>query len=194
MKPIFFPTQLDFRRWLKENHETATEIIVGYYKVDSGKSGMTWSESVDEALCFGWIDGVRHSLGEDSYTTRFTPRKARSNWSAVNIRRVGELIEQGRMEPPGLNAFEARDRTATAHYSNEAGERRLDAAYEATFRENTVAWAFFQSQPPSYRKTAIWWVISAKREETRLKRLAQLIEDSEQGRRIGLLQSPTKSR
>ena len=146
---------------------------------------MTWPESVDEALCFGWIDGVRRSLGEDSYVIRFTPRKARSTWSAVNIDRARELIAEGRMRPAGLAAFEARTDDRSAIYAYEQRHAaKLEPDHEREFRANTAAWEYFQSRPPSYRRTAIWWVVSAKREETRRKRLRTLIEDSAHGRTI----------
>jgi uncharacterized protein YdeI (YjbR/CyaY-like superfamily) len=144
---------------------------------------MTWPESVDEALCFGWIDGIRKRIDEDSYTIRFTPRRTRSIWSAVNIKRAGELNELGLMRPAGAMAFAAREENRSGIYSYEQRSHTLPEPYAATMKKSTTAWSFFQAQPPSYRKTSSWWVVSAKQEATRLKRLAELIEHSAQGRR-----------
>src|SRR5579871_3940968 len=184
MTPTFFPTPADLRQWFEANHATARELLVGFYKKGSGRPSITWPESVDEALCVGWIDGVRKSLDEHSYVIRFTPRKRSSVWSAVNVKRVGVLTEQGRMRPAGLTAFEARQENKSGIYSYEQRQARLAEPYEGMLREDAAAWEFFQAQPPSYRKAVGWWVVSAKKEETRLKRLAQLIEDSARGRRI----------
>jgi uncharacterized protein YdeI (YjbR/CyaY-like superfamily) len=193
MEPTFFATPADFRAWLEAHHETARELWVGFYKKGTGKPSITWPESVDEALCVGWIDGVRKSLGDDSYVIRFTPRKPRSNWSAVNVARVRELTAKGRMRPAGLRAFEQRAEEKTGIYAYENRDKaRLDEAAEREFRARPEAWEFFQSRPPGYRKIATWWVVSAKKEETRRKRLATLIEESAQGRLIGLLQRPDK--
>ncbi len=193
MNPTFFATPDAFRAWFEEHHATTQELLVGFYKKSSGKPSITWPEAVDEALCFGWIDGVRKSIDDVSYSIRFTPRKPRSTWSAVNIKRVGELTELGRMRPAGLKAFEERTEEKSAIYAYEQEKTtELDATYEQQFRANTQAWDFFQAQAAWYRRTAIWWVISAKREETRLKRLATLIEDSEQGRTIGPLTRRTR--
>lgn len=194
LKPIFFAMPAEFRAWFEAHHETHQEILVGFYKKDSGKPSITWPESVDEALCFGWIDGVRRSLDEISYCIRFTPRKPRSIWSDVNIKRAEELIALGRMQPDGLKAFEQRTEARSRVYAYEQRQTaRLDEEAESQFRANTAAWDFFQAQPPSYRRTAIWWVISARQEATRLKRLATLIEDSAQGRTIRPLTRPTRS-
>jgi uncharacterized protein YdeI (YjbR/CyaY-like superfamily) len=187
---VYFETAADFRSWLEAHHTTETELWVGYHKKATGRPSITHPEAVDQALCFGWIDGVRRSVDADSYTNRFTPRTARSNWSAVNIKRVGELIELGLMTPAGLRAFEARDPSRINVYSSEQHAVALDPAYEEQLRANAAAWAFFQAQPPSYRRPAIHWVMSAKKEETRLKRLATLIDDSANGRRIGPLTRP----
>jgi uncharacterized protein YdeI (YjbR/CyaY-like superfamily) len=185
MDPLFFAAPADFRAWLEANHADASELYVGFHKKATGKPSITWPESVDEALCFGWIDGVRRSLGAVSYVIRFTPRKARSTWSAVNIKRAQELIAEGRMQPAGLTAFEARTDDRSAIYAYEQrGNAKLDPEQEREFRANAAAWEHFQSRPPSYRKTAIWWVVSAKREETRRKRLRTLIDDSAEGRTI----------
>lgn len=186
-KPTFFKAPDAFRTWLEKNHDRETELLVGFYKRDSGTPSITWPESVDEALCFGWIDGVRKSLGETSYTIRFTPRKAKSTWSAVNIKRAQDLLAAGRMQPAGLTAFEARDEARSRVYSFEQKNVKLSDEFETAFKANKKAWAYFQSQPPWYRRTASWWVISAKKEETRLRRLSTLIEDSAQGRRIAAI-------
>ncbi|MEW5848305.1 MAG: YdeI/OmpD-associated family protein [Myxococcota bacterium] len=191
MTPTFFTTASELRAWLTRNHVKATEILLGFYKVSSGKTGITYQEALDEALCFGWIDGVRKSLGDESYTIRFTPRKPRSIWSAVNIKRMNMLIELGRVKPEGLAAFSRKDESAGTRYSYEQN-RALSADDEKQLRANKKAWAFFSAQPPGYRKTASWWVMSAKKQETRAKRLAVLIDDSEHGRRIALLARPSK--
>jgi len=184
MKPRFFKTSADFRKWLAANHDSTDELIVGFYRKDSGKPSITWPESVDQALCFGWIDGVRKSFGPDSYTIRFTPRKPRSIWSAVNVKRATQLIEDGLMQPAGLRAFERRDEAKTNQYSYERAHAELDAAQVKCFRANKKAWTFFQAQPPSYRRLTSWWVVSAKQEATREKRLAILIATSEAGKRV----------
>lgn len=182
MDPIFFPTPADFRAWLEENHQTADEVLVGFYKKKAGKPSMTWSESVDQALCFGWIDGKGKSLGDEAHTIRFTPRRPKSNWSAINIAKVARLTEEGLMRPAGLAAFEKREEARSGVYSYE--QRHLAAltdAQEAEFRANPAAWDWFRAAAPSYRKTAIFWVTSARREETVAKRLRQLIDDSAAG-------------
>ncbi len=185
---VFFAAPAEFRRWLMEHHATAAELWVGFYKRGSGRPSITWPEAVDEALCVGWIDGLRKSIDGESYRNRFTPRKARSTWSAVNIARVAELTAQGRMQPAGLAAFAQRSEDRSGIYSHE--QRRdlaLSAADEERFRANPAAWAFFQAQPPSYRHGALHWVLSAKQETTRQKRLATLIDDSANGLRIAPL-------
>ena len=193
MKPTFFATSEEFRAWLEQHHDTATELWVGLYKKRSGRPSITWPEAVDEALCVGWIDGVRKRIDDVSYAIRFTPRKPRSTWSAVNIARVAELARLGRMQPAGLQAFERRAPERVGIYSYEQRKTvELDGAAEKTFRANKKAWAFFQAQPPGYRQTAIWWVVSAKKEETRRTRLATLIDDSAHGRTIRQLTRPTK--
>ncbi|HEV7904324.1 MAG TPA: YdeI/OmpD-associated family protein [Pyrinomonadaceae bacterium] len=184
MEIRFFKTPNDFRRWLERHHATGRELWVGFYKKDSGKPGITWPESVDQALCFGWIDGIRKSVDALSYTIRFTPRRTKSIWSAVNIQRAQELAAQGLMQPAGLEAFAARTENRSGIYAYEQRGEGLAAPYEKRLRQNKAAWDFFQAQTPSYRKLAGWWVVSAKREETRLKRLAKLIEDSAQGRTL----------
>ena len=181
----FFASPVEFRKWLHANHAKAQELWVGFYKKGSGRASITWPESVDEALCVGWIDGIRKTLDAQSYVIRFTPRKPQSTWSAVNIARVSELEREGRMLPAGRAAFARRTDDKSAIYSYEQRKTAaLDEAAERRFRANAKAWEFFNAQPPWYRRTAIYKVISAKREETREKRLAALIADSAAGRRI----------
>ena len=184
MKPTFFKTQPDFRRWFEKHHATTKELLVGFYKKGSGKPSITWPESVDQALCFGWIDGIRRSIDDISYSIRFSPRRPVSIWSNVNIKRAQELIDQGLMTPAGLKAFQARKENKSGIYSYEKRSEKLPDPYEKIFKRNKMAWAFFQAQPPGYRKIAGWFVVSAKKDETRLKRLTKLIEESAQGRRI----------
>lgn len=194
MKPTFFATQSAFRKWLAKHHAEVRELWVGFYRKESGKGGPTYQEALDEALCFGWIDGLRKRVDESSYMIRFTPRKPDSIWSAINTRRVDQLVELGRMQKPGLAVFQTRDRKKSQRYSYERYNCRLEAAQEKKFQANSKAWQFFCAQAPWYRRTATWWVVSTKREETRLKRLATLIADSERGRRIGLLDYPKDKR
>jgi uncharacterized protein YdeI (YjbR/CyaY-like superfamily) len=184
MEPTFFATPAAFRKWLQKHHEQATELLVGFYKKDSGKLSITWPESVDQALCFGWIDGVRKRIDDTSYSIRFTPRKAVSTWSAINIARVEELTKLGLMQPAGLRAFERRREDKSRIYAYENDPVTLDPAAEKVFRANAKAWSFFSTQPPSYRRVALYWVTSAKKEETRARRLAQLIDDSARRRRL----------
>jgi uncharacterized protein YdeI (YjbR/CyaY-like superfamily) len=186
--PRFFATPADFRAWFDEHHETAGELLVGFYKKGSGKPSITWPEAVDEALCAGWIDGVRKSIDADSYTIRFTPRKPRSIWSAVNMRRIEELTGLGRMRAAGLRAFEKRSAAKSAIYAYEQRHAaQLEEAHERQFRANQAAWDWFHAQAAWYRRNSTWWVVSAKREETRLKRLATLIACSEQGKKLDRL-------
>jgi uncharacterized protein YdeI (YjbR/CyaY-like superfamily) len=192
-EPIFFAGAEEFRAWLERDHETATECVVGFWKAHTGKPSMRWADAVREALCFGWIDGIRRSLGDESYTIRFTPRKTGSNWSRVNVGHVEELIREGRMTPAGLAAFEARRPERTGVYSFEQRHTAgLERAQEERFRADAKAWEFFEKQPPSYRRTAIFWVVSAKREDTRARRLETLIADSAAGRRLAQLTPPAK--
>jgi uncharacterized protein YdeI (YjbR/CyaY-like superfamily) len=184
MTPIFFANTDEFREWLKENHQTEKELIVGYYKVVTKRATMTWSESVDEALCFGWIDGVRRSIDNEAYCNRFTPRNPKSNWSAVNIAKVEELIRLGKMTPAGLAAYQKRLEVRSAIYSYENRPEKLSPELESRFRENTVAGDFFSTLPLSYRKTNIYWVMSAKQEATRISRLDKLIAASAEGKRL----------
>lgn len=185
IKPVFFPAPPDWHAWLELHHATHDELWVGFHKRGSGKLSITWPEAVDGALCFGWIDGVRKSLGETSYVIRFTPRRARSIWSAINIKRVAELTSNGLMRPAGVQAFGRRtgNRSEIYAYEQRMGAK-LTGLYEKEFRAHKKAWKFFQAQPPWYQRTASWWVISAKKKETRMKRLVQLIEDSEHERTI----------
>jgi uncharacterized protein YdeI (YjbR/CyaY-like superfamily) len=182
--PRFFSSPDTFRSWLEKNHARATELFVGYYKVGTGRPSMTWSESVDQALCFGWIDGVRRSVDKESYCIRFTPRKPTSTWSAINIRKVKELTKQGLMRPAGLAAFENRKKERSRIYSYENRPTVFPAALEKRFRTSKAAWTFFTNQAPSYRRTIVYWVISAKKQETQLSRLAKAIDASAMRKRL----------
>ena len=181
MSPTFFAKQSDFRNWLKRNHTKETALLVGFYKVDSGKPSMTWTQSVDEALCFGWIDGVRTSIDKDSYQIRFTQRKPTSIWSAVNIKKMEDLTRQGLMQPAGLAIFEKRKELKSKIYSYENEKVEFTSDFEKLFKANKKAWDYFQSLAPSYKKVSSHWVMAAKQESTRLKRLHELIKDSENG-------------
>jgi uncharacterized protein YdeI (YjbR/CyaY-like superfamily) len=188
---MFFAAPDDFRAWLAEHHETERELLVGFHKRGSGRPSITWPESVDAALSFGWIDGVRRSIDEHSYSIRFTPRKRTSIWSAVNVARVAELVKSGKMAPAGLRAFAARTPERTGVYSFERNvAARLTAAQEKALRANRKAAAFFDGQAPWYQRAAIHWIVSAKRDETKERRLAQLIADSAAGREIPPLRRP----
>jgi uncharacterized protein YdeI (YjbR/CyaY-like superfamily) len=189
-QPIFFSKQSELKKWFEKNHNKIQELLVGFYKKSSNKPSITYQEALDEALCFGWIDSIRRSIDDISYTIRFTPRKPKSYWSMVNIKRVMELKKLGRMKPSGLKTFRARDREKSEKYSFERRNVKLNPSYERKLKANEKAWDYFQSKPPSYQKPAIWWIMSAKQEETRLKRLARLIEDSENGRTIPPLTRP----
>ena len=184
MTVLFFPTAADFRTWLAEHHDRHDVLWVGFHRKATGRPSMTWPESVDEALCYGWIDGLRKSVDDEAYKIRFTPRRPGSHWSLVNLERVSALIEEGRMEPAGMTAYEARDPDNSGRASYEREKADLSADQIATFKSRPVAWEFWCAQPPGYRKQATWWVISAKREDTRERRLATLIEDSANGLRI----------
>lgn len=179
-----FASSGEFRSWLVTNHGTATELWVGYYKKGVPRTSMTYREAVDEALCFGWIDGIGRRIDDEVHANRFTPRTKRSTWSAVNVARMGELIEAGRAHPAGIRAFEARTPNNTGIYSYENRPADLPGGYLARLRANETAWTWWQQQRPGYRRVATWWVISAKQEATRERRLAQLIEDSAAGRVI----------
>lgn len=184
MKPTFFRTPSAFREWLEKHHGQARELLVGYHKRDSGRPSITWPESVDEALCYGWIDGVRRSIDDVSYSIRFTPRRSGSIWSSVNIARARALIEQGRMQPGGLAAFQARRENKSGIYSYEQRPVELPEPYARLLKKRREAWDFFHAQPASYRRAVIWWIVSAKKEETRLKRLDKLAAHSAQGQRL----------
>jgi uncharacterized protein YdeI (YjbR/CyaY-like superfamily) len=181
-EPVFFETPAEFGAWLAANAATASELVVGYRRKGSGLPSITWPESVDEALCVGWIDGVRRSLDETSYTIRFTPRRRGSKWSAVNIRRVEALLAEGRMTPAGIAAFEARP--PGEGYTYEARRVDMPPEYEAVLRADEAAWAFWERQPPSYKRLAAHWVLGGKKEETRQRRLARVLADSREGKRI----------
>ena len=181
MKPTFFATPAAFRQWLERHCEARTELLVGFYKTGSGRPSMTWPQSVDEALCFGWIDGVRKRIDDESYTIRFSPRKTTSIWSRVNIKKVAVLTEQGKMTPQGLRAFEARRENKSGVYSFEQRPEKLTEPYAGMLAKSVTAQKFFDQQAASYRRAAIWWVISAKKEETRLKRAKTLIDVSKKG-------------
>ncbi len=190
----FFSNQSKFHQWLDKHHDRESELWVGFYKKQSGKPSVTYPEALDEALCYGWIDGVRKSIDEVSYKIRFTPRKAKSTWSLVNTKRVAELKRLGRMRASGLKAFENRDPKRSGIYSFENAPRKLDAVYEKKFQSNKRAWEFFQAQPPGYQRTASWWVMSAKKEETRMRRLATLIGESEKGLRLVMVAASAKKK
>lgn len=193
-KPIYFASPAEFRAWLAEHHERASEVFVGYYKRATGKPTMTWQESVAEALCYGWIDGIRRSIDDERYMNRFTPRRPTSNWSAVNIKAMQELIASGRAAPAGLRAFEQRREERSGIYAYENRKNaQLSTEDEATFRRNRKAWRYFERCAPSYRHTAIWHVVTAKRPDTRARRLASLIESCEQERPIGVMARPTST-
>src|ERR1051325_1251576 len=184
-EPTFFATSEAFRRWLEKHHESARELLVGFYKVGWGKPSITWAQSVDVALCFGWIDGVRRRIDDESYSIRFTPRRPRSIWSAINLKRMDELIAEGRVHPAGLAAFERRSEEKSRIYSYERQQpAAFDAAMEKELRRNKAAWNYLQEEAPWYRRVTTHWVTSAKREETRKKRLAELIAGTAAGRRI----------
>lgn len=181
MKPTFFTKQSEFRKWLEKNYNKKTELLVGFYKVNSGKQSMTWSQSVDEALCFGWIDGVRKSIDNDSYQIRFTQRRPTSIWSAINIKKIEELTKLGLMQAAGLEIFENRKENISKIYSYANEEVKFSKELEEQFKSNKKAWDYYQSLAPSYRKHSAYWVMSAKNETTRLKRLNELMTDSQAG-------------
>jgi uncharacterized protein YdeI (YjbR/CyaY-like superfamily) len=193
VKPKYFATPKEFRAWLYRNHKKSDELLVGFYKASSAKPSITWRQSVDEALCFGWIDSIGRRIDDERYTIRFTPRRPRSNWSAVNIKRVKELSQEGLVAPAGLAAFEARDETRSAIYSYEARRAaKLDPSYERKFKAKKKAWSFFAAKAPSWQRAAIHWVMSAKKAETRERRLATLIDASAKGRMPPALTPPRK--
>jgi uncharacterized protein YdeI (YjbR/CyaY-like superfamily) len=180
----FFRSGAELRRWLERNHDKAQELWIGFYRKDSGKGGITYAEALDEALCYGWIDGIRKKIDDLSFTNRFTPRKKNSIWSNVNIRHVARLTQEGRMMPPGLAAYNAKDEKRAGVYSFERETADFEPAMKKEFRKNAKAWKFFESQPPYYRRMAAWYVISAKKDETRSKRLSELIACSAKHTRL----------
>lgn len=184
MKPTFFSSDSEFREWLKKNHKTEMELIVGFYKVASQKPSMTWSQSVDQALCFGWIDGVRRSIDQESYYIRFTPRRSNSIWSAINIKKVGELTKLGLMTKYGHKAYSLRTESKSKIYSHEKEQAELDITLEMKFKRNKKAWEFFIGQAPSYKKVIVHWIMTAKQEATRHSRLTKVIDESACQRRI----------
>jgi uncharacterized protein YdeI (YjbR/CyaY-like superfamily) len=184
IEPVFFKTPSTFRKWLSKNHGKAKELLVRFYKVGSGKPSMTWSESVDEALCFGWIDGVRKSIDGESYTIRFSPRKPNSIWSTINLKKMKVLMEKGLVQEAGLNVYNRRNKAKTKLYTHEKDPVVLDTAYERKFKASKKAWEFFQAAAPSYRRVVINWIMSAKQEETRKNRLQKLIESSGVGKKL----------
>ena len=194
MKPKFFSTPAEFRQWLEQNHDKESELMIGFHRKASGKKSITYAEALDESLCFGWIDGVRRKLNETSYVQRFTPRKPRSIWSLVNVNHVERLTKEGRMRPAGLAAYERRTPERTGIYAFENRPRELSPAYEKKFRQNKKAWNFFEAQAPYYKKLTIFRIMSAKKEETQIRRLDELIECSAKGVRLGLLQKEPKSK
>jgi uncharacterized protein YdeI (YjbR/CyaY-like superfamily) len=187
IKPVFFVNEAGFRKWLQTNHATADEVWVGFYKKHTGKPTVTYKEAVDQALCFGWIDGIRKSIDDESYMNRFTPRRKGSNWSSVNIKRAQELIADGLMKPAGAAAFAVRDESRTGRYSFERENVAFSLAQLKQFKKNREAWRFFEEQPPSYRKLVTHWVTSAKQPATQERRLAQLMKDSAAGQRIAAM-------
>ena len=193
-KPAFFDSARDFRRWLEENHASVEELWVGFWKAKSGRGGLTYEEAVEEALCFGWIDGLVKRFDEHAYVQRFTPRRAGSIWSAINIGKVERLRKAGRMAAPGIAAYESRDPARTNRYSFENRHVVLDAAFEKRFRAKAKAWKFFEAQPPGYRRLAAFWVMKAKREDTRERRFAQLVADSARGVRVAAVTGPPKAK
>jgi uncharacterized protein YdeI (YjbR/CyaY-like superfamily) len=190
-EPVFFPTEAEFRRWLEANSETAPELLVGFWKKGSGKPSIDWLQARDQALCFGWIDGVRRSLGEDAYTIRFTPRRKGSIWSKVNVERFAALKAEGLMTAAGERAYE-ENKAKNGLYAYERPLAALTADEEALFRRNAAAWADWDKRPPGYRKTVLHWVTSAKRPDTRARRLATLIADSAAGRKVGVYEIARK--
>jgi len=192
MKPAFFKSAAEYREWLDQHHADARELLVGFYRKESGRGGITYPEALDEALTFGWIDGIRKRINADAYTIRFTPRKPGSTWSIVNTTRVRELTSRRLMKPSGLRVFAERDERKTRQYSYEREQGKFDPSLEAALRANRKAAAFFDAQPPGYRKVVAFWVMGAKKEETRARRLAHLIERSASGARIDLLKPNRK--
>ena len=194
MKPKFFKVPADFHKWLEKNHDKSKELFVGFYKKASGKKSITYPEALEEALCFGWIDGVRKNIDEISYVQRFSPRKPKSIWSLINVRHVERLKTEGRMQPPGLAAYALREDKRTGVYSFENPPRELPAEYQKIFQKNKHAWEFFKNQPPYYQRTLSFYVMGAKQEATRQRRLLLLMESSANGKRHGLIEPKAKSK
>ena len=192
--PRFFRSPTDFRKWLEKNHDRTRELLIGFHRVDSGKGGLTYREALDEALCFGWIDGLRKRFDASSYTVRFTPRKPDSIWSVINTTRIDELIKQGHVHPAGLRIFQARDKKKSKQYSYEVATCQFTDDFVEQFRANAAAWEFYQAQAPWYRRVSCYWVMSAKRQETRARRLSTLIGDSANKRRIQQLTANPRNR
>ncbi|MES2645768.1 MAG: YdeI/OmpD-associated family protein [Bacteroidota bacterium] len=184
MTPTFFATQSEFRKWLTKNHKKESELLVGFYKVGSGRPSLTWSQSVDQALCFGWIDGVRKSIDKDSYCIRFTPRRPGSIWSAINIAKMEVLTKKGLVKPEGLSIFQMRKENKSGIYSHEKEPEKLTVEYETIFKANTKAWDYFTKQAPSYKKVMIHWIMTAKQKATQINRLDKTIQESEKEKRI----------
>lgn len=193
MKPHFFSTNTQFHRWLERNHNKVDELWVGFYKKSSGKKSISYPEALDEALCYGWIDGLRKAIDDSSYTIRFTPRKPKSIWSLVNVKHVERLSRAGLMRPAGLQAFALRQEAKTGVYSFENRPKEFSDEYQQVFQANEKAWEFFQKQPAYFRKTSIFWVMSARKEETRQRRLNQLIDASQREERLGLITAKSKT-
>ncbi len=189
----FFKTQKSFRKWLEINHTKKTELWVGYYKKSSGKKSITYKQALEEVLCFGWIDGIARGIDEEKYSQRYTPRRKGSVWSTINIKKAEELIKNKKMHPFGLHVYKNRDIKKTGLYSNEQKEIKFPAGFLKQLKSNKTAWKFFSNMPPGYKKTATWWVISPKQDETKKRRLNVLIRDSEVGRKIGSI-TPMKEK
>lgn len=187
IKPVFFKSAAELRKWLKKNHNKANELWTGYYKKGVSKKSATYLETVEECLCFGWIDGLVRSIDAERYCQRLTPRRPNSIWSAVNIKKMETLIKSGRADESGIRVYKTRDKKRAGLYSFENNEHKLGAAFEKKFKANKKAWEYYSNMAPWYKRTSAFWVVSAKREETRLKRLDELIRDSEAGRKIRLL-------
>jgi len=190
----FFKSQNEFQKWLKKYYNKADEIFVGFYKVHTKKDSINYQQALDEALCFGWIDGIRKSIDDESYQIRFTPRRKGSKWSEVNIRRAKELIILGKMKPAGFKEFENRKKYNSVKYSCEEKIEKLSSDFEKQFKSNKLAWEYFQKQAPYYKRTVSFWIMSAKKEETRLRRLQILINDCANKKKIDLLKPNVKSK
>ena len=193
MEATFFKWSSELAQWFEQNHNGAKELWIGLHKRVSGRIGITYAEALDQALCFGWIDGIRNSIDATSYAIRSSPRRPNSTWSAVNVKRATELKSLGMMRPSGLQAFDARGQRRSGEHRYQQGDPKLEDAHERLFRSNKDAWEFFQAQPPSYRRLASIWVTSAKREETRLRRLIALIEESGKGQRLPVVTGKSRS-